>query len=82
MAENPFINAIPNGEEGKQRDGKEPPDAFVPGFTDCGIFTARGNYNIVSCGPFSGNINCSGSLLKSRKRGATCGTSTVRINTG
>ena len=62
MAEQPFINAIPNGEEGKQRDGKQPPDAFVPEFSDCGIFTGRGNYNIVSCGPFSGNINCTGSL--------------------
>ena len=62
MAENPFVNAIPNGEEGKQRDGKSPPDAFVPEFSDCGIFTGRGNYNIVSCGPFSGNINCTGSL--------------------
>ena len=62
MAEQPFINALPNGAEGKQRDGKQPPEAFVPEFSDCGIFTGRGNYNIVSCGPFSGNINCSGSL--------------------
>lgn len=62
MAEKPFINALPNGAEGKQRDGKEPPDAFVPEFSDCGLGTFRGDYNIVSCGPFSGNITLSGSL--------------------
>ena len=63
MAENPFINALPNGAEGKQRDGKEPPEAFVPGFSECGLGTFKGNYNIVSCGPFAGNINLSGSLI-------------------
>jgi hypothetical protein len=62
MAEQPFINALPNGAEGKQRDGKEPPEAFVPEFSDCGLGTFRGDYNIVSCGPFSGNITLSGSL--------------------
>ncbi len=62
MAEKPFINALPNGVEGKQRDGKEPPDAFVPEFSDCGLGTFKGDYNIVSCGPFSGNITLSGSL--------------------
>lgn len=62
MAEQPFINALPNGAEGKQRDGKQPPEAFVPEFSDCGLGTFRGDYNIVSCGPFSGNITLSGSL--------------------
>ena len=32
MAENPFINALPNGAEGKQRDGKEPPELLCQGF--------------------------------------------------
>lgn len=62
MAEQPFINALPNGAEGKQRDGKQPPEAFVPEFSDCGLGTFKGDYNIVSCGPFSGNITLSGSL--------------------